>query len=136
MFAKGLTFLVLVFAVLCTLAKLWRCLACRRTKSTPFIYNASVVSLKLDDDKVLPTKSLETYCSHHQVLYPQTSLALSCFKNEQRGISIYLLISELFLGKRSRGFLTLRCKDVCRRDIKSLNISTYIWGLLANNNAK
>ena len=48
----------------------------------------------------------------------------------------FLLYSELVIGKRDRGCPKLRFKDVCKRDLKSLNIRTNEWELLANNRAK
>ena len=47
-----------------------------------------------------------------------------------------LLFSELVVGKRNRSRLKLRFKDVCKRDLKSLNIRTDEWELLANDRAK
>ena len=47
-----------------------------------------------------------------------------------------LLYSELVVGKRNRGRPKLRFKDVCKRDLKSLNITTDEWELLANDRAK
>ena len=47
-----------------------------------------------------------------------------------------LLYSELIVGKRYRGRPKLRFKDVRKRDLKSLNIRTNEWELLANNRAK
>ena len=47
-----------------------------------------------------------------------------------------LLYSELVDGIRKRGRPTLRFKDVCKRDLKSLNISTDKWEELANDRDK
>ena len=47
-----------------------------------------------------------------------------------------LLYSELVVGKRNRGRPKLRFKDVCKRDLKSLNITTDEWEWLANDRAK
>ena len=47
-----------------------------------------------------------------------------------------LLYSELAVGKRNRGRPKLRFKNICRRDLKSLNITTDEWELLANDRAK
>ena len=38
-----------------------------------------------------------------------------------------LLYSELDDGRRKRGRPTLRIKDVCKRDLKSLNVGTDKW---------
>ena len=46
-----------------------------------------------------------------------------------------LLYSELVVGKRNRGRPKLRFKDVCKRDLKSLNITTDNCELLANDRA-
>ena len=48
----------------------------------------------------------------------------------------FLLYGELVVGKRNRGRPKLRFKDVCKRDLKSLNIGTNDWELLANDRAK
>ncbi|MCP4267312.1 MAG: hypothetical protein GY777_17355, partial [Candidatus Brocadiaceae bacterium] len=48
----------------------------------------------------------------------------------------FLLYGELVVGKRNRGRPKLRFKDVCKRDLKSLNIGTDDWELLANDRAK
>ena len=47
-----------------------------------------------------------------------------------------LLYSELAVGKRNRGRPRLRFKDVCKRDLKSLNIRTDEWELLADDRVK
>ena len=47
-----------------------------------------------------------------------------------------MLYSELVVGKRNRGRQKLRFKNVCKRDLKSLNIRTDKWELLANYRAK
>ena len=47
-----------------------------------------------------------------------------------------LLYSELVVGKRNRGRPKLRFKDVCKRDLKSLNITTDELELLANDRAE
>ena len=47
-----------------------------------------------------------------------------------------LLYGELVVGKRNRGRPKLRFKDVCKRDIKSLNIRADELELLANDSAK
>ena len=48
----------------------------------------------------------------------------------------FLLYGELIVGKRNRGRPKLRFKDVCKRDLESLNIGTNDWELLANDRAK
>ena len=42
----------------------------------------------------------------------------------------------LVIGKRNRGRPNLRFKDVCKRDLKRLNLSLDKWKLLANDCAK
>ena len=44
-----------------------------------------------------------------------------------------MLYSELVDGRRKRGRPTLRFKDVCKRDLKSLNVGTDKWEELAND---
>ena len=48
----------------------------------------------------------------------------------------YLLYSELVVGKCNRGRPKLRFKDVCKRDLKSLDITTDELELLANDRAQ
>ena len=48
----------------------------------------------------------------------------------------YLLYSELVDSRRKRGRLTLRFKDVCKRDLKNLNVGTDKWEELANDRDK
>ena len=50
--------------------------------------------------------------------------------NEQ--IPKSMLYSELVNGTRKRGRPTLRFKDVCKRDLKCLNVGTDKWEELAN----
>ena len=47
-----------------------------------------------------------------------------------------LLYGELVVGKRNRCRPKLRFKDVCKRDLKILNIRTDELELLANDRAK
>ena len=47
-----------------------------------------------------------------------------------------ILYSELVDGRRKRGRPTLRFKDVCKRDLKSLNVGTDKWNELANDRDK
>ena len=47
-----------------------------------------------------------------------------------------MLYSELVDGTRKRGRPTLRFKDVCKRDLKSLNVDTDKWEELANDRDK
>ena len=47
-----------------------------------------------------------------------------------------MLYSELVDGTRKRGRPTLRFKDVCKRDLKSLNVGTDKWEELANDRDK
>ena len=42
-----------------------------------------------------------------------------------------ILYRELTSGQRSTGCLQLRCKDVCKRDMKALNININSWEDLA-----
>ena len=44
-----------------------------------------------------------------------------------------LLYIELVVGKRNRGRPKLRFNDVCKRDLKSLNMTTDELELLAND---
>ena len=44
-----------------------------------------------------------------------------------------MLYGELVVGKRNRGCPKLRFKDVCKRDLKSLNLRTDELELLAND---
>ena len=50
--------------------------------------------------------------------------------------SKFVLYIELVVGKRNRGRPKLRFKEVCKRDLKSLNITTGEWKLLADDLAK
>ena len=43
---------------------------------------------------------------------------------------------RLVVGKGNQGCPKLHFKDVCKRDLKSLNITTDEWELLANDRAK
>ena len=47
-----------------------------------------------------------------------------------------MLYSELVDGRRKRGRPTLRFKDVCKRNLKSLNVGTDKWEELANKRDK
>ena len=47
-----------------------------------------------------------------------------------------LLYGELVVGKRNRGHPKLRFNDVCKRDLKSLNLKTDELELLANDRVK
>ena len=47
-----------------------------------------------------------------------------------------MLYSELVDGRRKRGRPTLRFKDVCKRDLKSLNVGTDKWEEFANDRDK
>ena len=47
-----------------------------------------------------------------------------------------VLYSELADGTRKRGRPTLRFKDVCKLDLKSLNVGTDKWEELANDRDK
>ena len=44
-----------------------------------------------------------------------------------------MVYSELVCGRRKRGRPTLRFKDVCKRDLKSLNVGTDKWEELVND---
>ena len=44
-----------------------------------------------------------------------------------------LLYSKLVDGRRKRGWPTLRFKDICKCDLKSLNVGTDKWEELAND---
>ena len=44
-----------------------------------------------------------------------------------------ILYGQLVEGKRKAGGPKLRCKDVCRRDLKACNIPTSDWARLAEN---
>ena len=47
-----------------------------------------------------------------------------------------VLYNELTDGTHKRGRPTLRFKDVCKRDLKSLNVGTYKWEELGNDRIK
>ena len=47
-----------------------------------------------------------------------------------------MLYRKLVDGTRKRGRRTLRYKDVCERDLKSLNVDTDKWEGLANGRDK
>ena len=47
-----------------------------------------------------------------------------------------MLYSELVDGTRKRGLPTLRFKDVCKRELKSLNFGTDKWEELVNDRDK
>ena len=47
-----------------------------------------------------------------------------------------MLYSELVDGTSKRGRPTLRFKDVCKRDLKSLNVGTDKWEELSNDSNK
>ena len=50
--------------------------------------------------------------------------------------SANLLYNEFVDDTRKRGRPTLRFKDVCKRDLKNLNIGSYKWEELANDRDK
>ena len=47
-----------------------------------------------------------------------------------------MLYSELVDGRGKRGWQILRFKDMCKRDLKSLNVGTDKWEELANDRDK
>ena len=47
-----------------------------------------------------------------------------------------MLYSELVDGKRKRGRPKLRFNDVCKRDLKSLNVGNDKWEEVANDRDK
>ena len=88
---------------------------CKRRKSTPFFYNASVVSLKYDDKKNHQRGSVETYWTHYYVLRRLLWLGHTLRMGDER-IPNSLLYSELVDVRRKRGRPTLNFKDVCKHD--------------------
>ena len=48
----------------------------------------------------------------------------------------YILYGELALGRRTTGHPHLRCKDVCVRDMKAVDIDTMSWEGLAADRTK
>ena len=89
---------------------------------------------KITNEKVLKRTDLTT------MYYTLRQHRLRCLGHVLRmgaeQIQKSLLYSELVVGKPNRGRPKLRFKDVCKRDLKSLNITTDEWELLANDRAK
>ena len=114
------------------------CRVCMRIKSTPFTHNASVVFLKFYGNKKSPRGSVETYWTHHYVL-SLSQRKLCCLgpilRIGDERIPKSMLYSDLVDGRLKRGRPLLHFKDVCKRDLKCLNVGSDKWEL-ANDHDK
>ena len=81
--------------------------------------------------------NVETYWTHH-LTHSQHRLRWldHILRMGDERIPKSLLYSELVGGRRKRGRPTLRFKDVCKRDLQSLNVGIDKWEELANDRDK
>ena len=131
-----------LYAVLCyTVAKHGRCQACTEKKINTFdlLFLRRILRIALQQKitmkKVLRRTSLTTtYFTFSQCKLRWLGHVLRMVKER---FPKSLLYSKLVVGKRKRCLQKLRFKDLCKRDLKSLNfLSSDEWELLANDRAK
>ena len=89
---------------------------CRRIISTPFTYNAFIVSLELYGNKISPMM----YYSHHCVRFLSQLVHVISMRDER--IPNSLLYNESVGGKHNRDRLALDFKDVWKRDLKCWSV--------------
>ena len=115
-------FIVPLYAVLCyTVASV------QKKKVNTFYLWCLRCILKLDSNKEYQRRSVETYWTHHYVLYPQTAQASLTWSYSENGRQANPKVSAVqWVGwrRRKRGRPALSFKDVCKRDLKILNVGT------------
>ena len=129
-------FIVPVCAVLCyKVAKYGFCPVCKKRKSTPFTYDVFVF-LKLDGNKKSPTRKCREVLDSTLCILPSASAGFADLVMFWEWVtsesqSLCCTASWLMEDAKVVGF-----KDVCKRDLKSWNVSTDNWEGLTNDRDK
>ena len=124
-----------VYAVLYyTEAKHGLCRVCKRRKSKPFTYNASVVFLKFEGNKKSPTRHTGLTTMYFTLSQRRRLRWLGhVLRMGNERIPKSMLYSELVDGTRKRGRPTLRFKGVWKCDLKAWMSSMIIGRNLMNS---
>ena len=84
--------------------------------------------------KKLPTRQCWDVLDWPLFILPSVSVDFAmfweCVTSESQNLCC---TASFFNGRRKSGWSTLRFKDVCKRDLKSLNVATDKWEELAND---